>query len=252
MSTPSPLAARRSPLAARRSPLAARRSQRAARLRGGDLLLVAELLAFVPPFGRPAPPAAGPAGGGGMIMRMKHIIRAVDAEDWPKIKQLRLDALLDPAAPIAFHDSYEKAAAQPDEFWQERAAGAAEGVAARQFVAEAADGRWLGTVSVLVEHAGTATFFGDVPEQAQTHVVGVFVRSEARGSGVAQGLFEAALDWSWSLAEPRVERVRLFVHEANGRAGAMYRKTGFEPTGHHLPAPGDGTAREIELAVRRG
>ncbi|MFE2729322.1 GNAT family N-acetyltransferase [Kitasatospora sp. NPDC059327] len=183
---------------------------------------------------------------------MKHIIRAVEAHDWPKIKQLRLDALRDPAAPIAFHDSYEPAVARPDEFWQERAAAAAEGVAARQFVAETPDGSWLGTVSVLVERAGTATLFGEVPEQAQTHLVGVFVRSEARGSGVAKDLFAAALDWSWSLAEPRIERVRLFVHEANGRAEAMYRRTGFEPTGHTLPAPGDETAREIELAVRRG
>ncbi|MGV9271082.1 N-acetyltransferase family protein [Kitasatospora sp. NPDC003701] len=183
---------------------------------------------------------------------MTHIIRAVDADDWPKIKQLRLDALLDPAAPVAFHDTYERAAAHPDAFWQERAAGAAAGVASRQFVAEAADGRWLGTVSVLVERAGTETFFGEVPEQPQTHVVGVFVRPEARGSGVAQELFAAALAWSWALAEPRIERVRLFVHQTNGRAEAMYRRIGFEPTGHTLPAPADENARELELAVLRG
>ncbi|MFF1902623.1 GNAT family N-acetyltransferase [Kitasatospora sp. NPDC058218] len=183
---------------------------------------------------------------------MTHIIRAVEADDWPKIKQLRLDALLDPAAAVAFHDTHEKASAQPDDFWQDRAAGAAAGVAARQFVAEAADGRWLGTVSVLVERAGTATYFGEVPEQPQTHLVGVFVRPEARGSGVSQELFEAALAWSWSLAEPRIERVRLFVHQANGRAEAMYRKIGFEPTGHTLPSPWDESARELELAVRRG
>ncbi|MBB4928961.1 RimJ/RimL family protein N-acetyltransferase [Kitasatospora kifunensis] len=174
-------------------------------------------------------------------------------EDWARIKEIRLDALRDPVAPVAFLETYEQAAARPDEFWQDRAAGAAEGIAARQFVAEAADGRWLGTVSVLVERPGKrGALEGDVVEVAQTHIVGVFVRPEARGSGLAQELFRAALEWSWSLAEPRIQRVRLFVHEDNARAAAMYEKAGFKRSGVALPVPGDATRREIELAVHRG
>ncbi|WP_441248335.1 GNAT family N-acetyltransferase [Kitasatospora sp. McL0602] len=183
---------------------------------------------------------------------MTHIIRAVRHEDWTRIRELRLDALRDPVAHLAFHETYEQAAAQPDGFWQDRAAGAAEGKDARQFVAEAADGRWLGTVSVLVERRGVETFFGDVPEVPQTHIVGVFVRPEARGTGLAGELFHAALEWSWSLAGPPVERVRLFVHEDNVRAEAMYGKAGFKRTGLSVPAAGEPTRSDNELALLRG
>ncbi|MGW6917826.1 GNAT family N-acetyltransferase [Kitasatospora sp. NPDC054939] len=183
---------------------------------------------------------------------MDHIIRGVRSEDWTRMRELRLDALRDPAAPIAFLETYEDAAARPDSFWQDRAVGAAEGVSARQFVAEAADGRWLGSVSALVERpGGGGVLEGDVVTVPQTHVVGVFVRPEARGTGIAEELFRAALDWSWSLAEPRIERVRLFVHEDNARAEAFYGKVGFVRSGVELPVPGAGSSREIELAVHR-
>ncbi len=181
---------------------------------------------------------------------MEHTIRAVQPEDWTKAKALRLDALRDPVASIAFVDTYEQAAGRPDEFWQGRAAQSGEGTTFRQFAAEAADGSWLGSVSVLVERAGVETFFADVPEVAQTHIVGVFLRPEARGTGLAVELFQAALDWSWSLTEPVVEQVRLFVHEDNARAEAMYRKVGFKHTGHSVPAV-DPTASDHELVLLR-
>ncbi|MET8685630.1 GNAT family N-acetyltransferase [Streptomyces sp. NPDC004732] len=188
---------------------------------------------------------------------MKHVIRAVRHEDWARIKALRLDALRDPVAHLAFHETREQAAAQPDGFWQDRAAGAAEGRTVRQFVAETAEtmgtaeGRWLGTVSVLVEQPGVECFFGDVPEVLQTHIVGVFVRPEARGTGLAEDLLRAALEWSWSLTEPPVERVRLFVHEDNARAEAMYGKVGFKRTGHSVPAAADPARSDSELALLR-
>lgn len=182
---------------------------------------------------------------------MDHIIRAVRAEDWPKVKELRLVALADPVAHLAFLENTEQALAKPDSLWQERAANAAEGRTSRQFVAEAPDGRWLGSVTVLVELPGDATVFGGVQDRAQTHLVGVFVRPEARGTGLAGELFRAAVEWSWSLARPRAERVRLYVHEHNTRARAMYAKAGFQPTGDTVPFPGDPSQRELELALPR-
>ncbi len=183
---------------------------------------------------------------------MNHTIRAVRHEDWARIKEIRLDALRDPVAHLAFLDTLEQAAARSDDFWQDRAAGAAEGRSVRQFVAEGTDGRWLGTVSVLVELPGVQGVFGGAPELAQTHIVGVFVQPEARGTGIAEELFQAALEWSWSIAEPQIERVRLFVHEDNARAEAMYGKVGFKRTGVSVPVPGDVTRSEIELALLRG
>ncbi|MFB7517544.1 GNAT family N-acetyltransferase [Streptomyces sp. NPDC056144] len=183
---------------------------------------------------------------------MDYVIRTLRADEWEKNRELRLAALQDPVAHLAFLDTYEKASAQPDAFWQERTVGGSEDGdgSVRQFVAEAADGRWVGSVSVLVERAGAETFFGDVPEVEQAHVVGVFVRDEARGSGVIDALFAAAVDWCWSLAEPEIARVRLIVHAENGRAQAAYRRLGFGETGVKIPLGAEG-AYELEFEVPR-
>jgi RimJ/RimL family protein N-acetyltransferase len=183
---------------------------------------------------------------------MTHTVRAVRHEDWPQVKEIRLASLRDPVAHIAFLDTYERAVAEPDDFWRGRTAGAAEGKAVRQFVAPDADGRWLGTLTVLVELPDAQGAFGDAAEVPQTHIVGVFVRPEARGTGLAEELFRAAIEWSWALTEPRIERIRLYVHEQNARAEAMYEKVGFKRTGASVPFPGDGALREIELALQRG
>ncbi|GGX33155.1 GNAT family N-acetyltransferase [Streptomyces chryseus] len=182
---------------------------------------------------------------------MDCVIRPVRAGEWARVRELRLAALRDPLASLAFLETYEKAAAQPESFWAERTGTAAEGVGVRQFVAESGDGRWVGSVSALVERAGSDEVFGGAPVVDQVHLVGVYVRPEARGTGVAQALFRAALEWSWGLTEPRVERVRLYAHERNGRAQALYGKAGFVRSGQVVPMPGDASAKEYEMVVER-
>ncbi|PYC87397.1 GNAT family N-acetyltransferase [Streptomyces tateyamensis] len=176
-------------------------------------------------------------------------IRPVTAEDWPEVKELRLAALQDPLAAIAFLDTYEQAAARPDEFWQQRAAGTGGGLISRQFVAEQSDGRWVGSVSVLIEQAGGADVFGGPVAQDQAHLVGVFVRPECRGTGVARELFEAATAFARGYGEPPISRVRLFVHQDNHRAEAFYRKLGFARTGHTVQVPSDTAKVENELVL---
>ncbi|WP_326766828.1 GNAT family N-acetyltransferase [Streptomyces sp. NBC_01591] len=184
---------------------------------------------------------------------MEHVIRAVRADEWPLVKELRLAALRDPAAPVAFLETYEQGAARSDEFWQDRALGASGTGSgdARQFVAVAPDGRWDGGVTVLIERPDVEVRFGETVSVHQAHVVGVFVRPGARGAGLAEELFRAGTDWARSLAEPRIERVRLYVHEGNARAAAFYRRIGFVATGCSVPVPGDPSARELEYAVER-
>jgi GNAT superfamily N-acetyltransferase len=182
---------------------------------------------------------------------MNHVIRSIRSEEWPAVKELRLAALKDPVAHLAFLETYEEAVARPDAYWQDRAMGAAVGTTERQqFVAEGPDGVWAGTVVVLVEEAGSQDPFGRLIEQRQGHTVGVFVRPEYRGraKGVTRALFDAALDWCWGLG---LERVRLFVHEKNSRAEAFYRGIGFVATGGTAPVPGDETSLEIEFAIER-
>ncbi|MFJ8254515.1 GNAT family N-acetyltransferase [Streptomyces sp. NPDC094466] len=190
---------------------------------------------------------------------MDYVMRVVRADEWPQVRQLRLDALKDPAAPVAFLESYEDAAAQPDAFWQERAAAAAaaEGGGGggrdrvRQFVAESPEGVWVGSVTVLVESPADDVRFGEAPAVEQAHLVGVFVRPEVRGTGVTDALFREAVVWAWSLSSPRVERVRLYVHEKNPRAAAFYRRFGFVPSGQRIPAPGGRGEVELEYVLGR-
>ncbi|MFD9260635.1 GNAT family N-acetyltransferase [Streptomyces sp. NPDC059538] len=182
---------------------------------------------------------------------MQHVIRAVRSDEWLKVKELRISALQDPAAPVAFLETVENAEAQPDEFWQGRTEGASQGRAVRQFVAEAPDGTWNGSVTVIVEEGGSTDFFDQGVQQTQGHVVGVFVRAGQRGTGLTEALFAGALEWAWGLEEPALERVRLFVHEDNPRAAAFYRRYGFRPSGVVVPTPGNADAKELEHVLQR-
>ncbi|MFD0548382.1 GNAT family N-acetyltransferase [Streptomyces rectiviolaceus] len=174
-------------------------------------------------------------------------VRPVRADEWPAVKELRLLALRDPAAPIAFLETYENAAAEPDSFWQGRTKRAADGTRVRQFVAEGRDGTWSGTVTVLIEDPGSDDVFGGAIEQRQAHVAGVFVRPEYRGSGVIDALFVAAVEWAWSVTD--VARVRLYVHEDNARAESTYRRHGFVRSGETVPMKGDPSKLEHEMVL---
>ncbi|KPI15782.1 GCN5-related N-acetyltransferase [Actinobacteria bacterium OK074] len=180
---------------------------------------------------------------------MGYLIRSIRADEWAAAKALRLVALQDPVAHLAFLETYEQAVAQPDEFWQARAAGAAEGESQRQqIIAETEGGDWAGSVVVFVEEAGEPDPFGSIAEQRQGHLVAVFVREEWRGRGVSEALFARALEWSWDAG---LERVRLFVHEDNQRAQGFYKKAGFVLTGHTVPMAGDSGKRELEMEFLR-
>ncbi|MFD9301537.1 GNAT family N-acetyltransferase [Streptomyces sp. NPDC060048] len=181
----------------------------------------------------------------------EHVIRPVRADEWAKAKALRIAALRDPAASVAFLETVEQAEGRTDEFWQERTAAASAGRRVRQFVAEAPDGEWNGSVTVLVEEAGTTDIFEAAIEQTQGHLVGVFVRPAQRGTGLTEALFAAALEWAWSLDGPTLERVRLFVHEDNARAAAFYRRFGFRASGTVVPMPADPSAKDLEYVFAR-
>ncbi|MFG3000862.1 GNAT family N-acetyltransferase [Streptomyces sp. NPDC048340] len=181
----------------------------------------------------------------------QHVIRPIRADEWEQVKELRIASLHDPVASIAFLDTAELAEARPDSFWQERTAGAASGRAVCQFVAEGPDGVWDGSVTVLVEELGTTDFLDREIETTQGHVVGVFVREGRRGTGLAEELFRAGLEWAWSLENPGLERVRLYVHERNDRAQAFYRRIGFQDSGVRVPLETDPSAKELEYVIAR-
>jgi GNAT superfamily N-acetyltransferase len=174
---------------------------------------------------------------------MPHLIRPVRADEWPKDKALWLEALADPAAPVAFMDTLREVSGRPDFFWRENLARSAHGRFERKFVAEGPDGDWAATVAVLLEVPGDHDAFGEPIHAPQAQLAGAFVRAEHRGSGLAARLFEGAAQWAWTLREPAIDRIRLFVHRDNPRAEAFYRRFGFVATGVVL-----GSTHEMEIA----
>ena len=179
-------------------------------------------------------------------MTTRYTIRPARAHEWRESKALRLQALSDEAAPMAFVESYGEAAARPDDFWQGRAQGssldAGPRAGARSFVAVTDDGAWVGTAVALVEGPGDVDFEGRAVEEAGGHVVGVFLLPEHRGRGVMASLLQAATDW---LRELGLSRARFYVQADNRRAQCCYEQSGFRPTGTRFTGT---TGPEIEMA----
>jgi len=173
-------------------------------------------------------------------------VRRVRSEDWPQLRAMRLEALQDEAAPIAYLETYQDALVRPDAFWQERAAGASSGAAVAQFAAITEAGEWVASVSALREEPGADDWAGHRIEHLQAHVVGVWVQPAHRGTGVIGRLVDEVAGWS---GEHGVGRLRLLVHQDNGRAQAAYRKLGFAPTGITVPLA---AGVEIEMSRQLG
>jgi GNAT superfamily N-acetyltransferase len=162
-------------------------------------------------------------------------IRRIRADEWPQLRDLRLEALKD--TPTAFVEVYDDSVARPDEFWVDRAVRGAGSDRQATFVAAAAD-RFVGM---------TVALLGDEPTVA--NIVGVYVSPQWRGRhrGVIAALFDAAVGWARGVAG--VQRVQLFVTDGNERAAAFYRRYGFVPTGVTLPYPLDPSIAEIQLEL---
>ena len=172
-------------------------------------------------------------------------VRRVRAEDWPQIRAMRLVALQDPVAGIAFLETYDQALARPDSFWRDRVSGAATGSGTAQFVAVTGAGEWVGSVTGLREERGNADWAGHPIEHLQVHVVGVWVHPDHRGAGLLGRLVDQV--WAWA-GEHGVDRLRLLVHADNARAQAAYRKLGFVPSGAVVALD---AGQELELVSER-
>ena len=149
---------------------------------------------------------------------MSFTVRRVEADEWRQVRDLRLRALQDPIAALAFLDTYENASAQPEEFWRHRTAQAADGGTNGQFVAIADGGEWFGSATVIGSR--------DADESAL--VVGVYVADGHRGAGAIEALVDECTAWA---AEGGFTGLTLEVHVDNHRAQAAYERCGFTRTG---------------------
>ena len=162
-------------------------------------------------------------------------IRPVRSDEWEKVRDLRLEALKD--TPIAFGERYEDAVRLSDEVWRVRTARSARGQTTTKWVAEAADGRWVGTMTGYKDGARDGW------------VIAVYVAPDFRGraAGVTDRLLDAVLDWGRN--EAGVARLVLEVREDNEAARRFYTRRGFAETGNTQPYPLDPAFKEIEMSL---
>lgn len=137
-------------------------------------------------------------------------VRALDSDDYEDLRAIRLEALrLHPANFAA--DPDQEAAFSKDE-WLARLASA---VSFGGFV----DGRIAG----LVIYSRPKS-----PKLAHTADLGaMYVRDEARGTGLADAMIEALIGH----AAKEVEQVKLTVNAENARAIKFYERHGFRAIG---------------------
>lgn len=148
-------------------------------------------------------------------------IERVDADAWARARGVRLRALRD--APDAFWSTTEGEARLAVSVWRRRLArpDAATFLAVR-------DGRDVGLAIGARHHAH--------PRDAGLY--SVWVAPEVRGSGLADQLVMAVVDWARAAGHPRI---RLDVADDNLRAVGLYARLGFTPTGavSRFPPPRD-------------
>ncbi|HWH97948.1 MAG TPA: GNAT family N-acetyltransferase [Pseudolysinimonas sp.] len=170
------------------------------------------------------------------------VVRRVRADEGSRVRDLRLEALADPVASIAFLETTEQALARPDSEWRERAKRSATAPDQAGFVA-VLDGAHVGSVFVFPRRAGEPDYFERVPMVDTATLVGVYVSPRVRGRGVIDALIRAAMDWAREAGYPELT---LDVHERNVVAIGSYRRAGFDVVGEF--AGDDG--REIAMAAR--
>lgn len=141
-------------------------------------------------------------------------VRPLGEEDWQQFRAIRLEALLE--SPEAFAADAEAEQDYTEDFWRERMQRSTRLVAERA-------GATVGVVSV-----GEGK--GDDGKVAE--IFGLWVRPDARGTGVATRLVEAGA------ARARQDgrtHVAYWVGTDNGRAVAFASGIGFRPTSDRRP-----------------
>lgn len=141
-------------------------------------------------------------------------IRRTTLDDWLAWKEMRLTALR--LAPTAYGETYAKAIAGDDHYWQKWWLERTDDIAMRALAY--ADGEPAGQVGV-VQWRGPGT----IPM-----LISMWVEERFRGSGVADALVEDAVAWARDNGYSQIE---LGVTEGNETARELYRRHGFEPTG---------------------
>jgi ribosomal protein S18 acetylase RimI-like enzyme len=158
---------------------------------------------------------------------MTFTVRRLEPQDHERLREIRLRALSQ--EPHSFGSTFDREAAFTAEVWRNRLRP--EG---NPHLACCDDsGELIGLVAGMI----------DEEDHEIAELVGMYVDSQARGTGTADALVTQIVDWA--IAEG-CTAIRLHVTDGNARAEGMYRRNGFERTGRTFVRGRDGFP-EIEM-----
>lgn len=152
-------------------------------------------------------------------MRNNLEIRILTESDFESFWNMRLRALKE--EPTSYGSSYEEAIAAP----QSEALKRLE-ESEHSFIVGAFNPHLVGIVGFFRERS--------IKKNHKGIIWGVYVAPEARGSGVARSLMEAAIARAKTI--PNVERLQLSVMSQNQSARRLYASLGFEHYGTEINA----------------
>jgi GNAT superfamily N-acetyltransferase len=157
------------------------------------------------------------------------VVRRIGPDDWPLLRDLRLEALAD--TPIAYLETLAAAQALADDDWQARARRGAEGGDSCQVLALTA-GKAVGTTVALLA-------------DGRAWLAAVYLTRSWRGRDLLARLVSPCEAWA---ARAGADELRLEVHETNVRARWAYARLGFAETGETLPYPLEPGGLEVVMA----
>lgn len=173
--------------------------------------------------------------------------RRIRADEGERLRGVRLAALAD--APGSFWQTLAEERVRPPQDWLARARRAAAGEAHATFLVERVVGQDVEQVvgrdvELDVEQDKDLLGMVDVhqPERAPEfrELAAMWVAPSLRGTGAADALLTAAVDWSRSVG---AIGVRLWVVPTNPAAVRVYARHGFEIVGDPVPETDDPTVK---------
>ncbi len=166
------------------------------------------------------------------------VVRRLGPSDWALLRDVRLRALSD--APYAFGSTFEEESQRGDAWWKSSVERFEwhEGVTLAWFVAEEGD-ELVGIVAGLPPNDEE-----DCPE-----IISMWVDPRRRGSGIADRLLTAAVDWA---IQEGAQTISLGVADGNERARRFYQRAGFVATGRSEPLRSNPSVRTRELRLELG
>lgn len=165
---------------------------------------------------------------------MKLQLVPLEPDDWKRYSNIRIRALT--ADPQAFYSTAGEAALFTEKDWRKR-------------LSAPDSATFVLTDEDQTDHglAGALPYSEDDAEDGDHQLVAMWVAPEARGSGAAHMLVEAAIIHARNMG---ARRLVLWVAWGNIKAEALYRAHGFRRTGQTGSFPPPRDTPEFQMALK--